>query len=126
MSHQPKSRPVSWDDESLTICSPNAESPSNQDYDDTLSDVCFFDAEAGVESMTPFEFGCYSRRLWHIEKINVLLRDICFGEGIVDQLPEDKITCMDKVSSLCIRHSFSTVRLSNGSRANQTRRSDGV
>lgn len=96
MSHQPKSRPVSWDDESPTICSPNAESPSNQDYDDTLSDVCFFDAEAGVESMTPFEFGCYSRRLWHIEKINVLLRDICFGERIVDQLPEDKITCMDK------------------------------
>ncbi|PON28428.1 hypothetical protein TGAM01_v202922 [Trichoderma gamsii] len=46
--------------------------------------------------MTPFEFGCYSRRLWHIEKINVRLRDICFSEGIVDQLPDHKIASMDK------------------------------
>lgn len=45
--------------------------------------------------MTPFEFGCYSRRMWYIEKISNLLRDICFGEGIVDQLPEEKISSMD-------------------------------
>lgn len=97
MSRQSKSRSVSWDDESLTICSSNAESPcSDQECDDTLSDVCFSYDGAGVQGMTPFEFGCYSRRLWHIEKINVRLRDICFSEGIVDQLPDHKIASMDK------------------------------
>ncbi|KAM0485150.1 hypothetical protein ACHAPX_001128 [Trichoderma viride] len=97
MSREPKSRPVSWDDELLTICSSKAESPfSDQDYDDTISDDCSSYDEGGVESMTPFEFGCYSRRLWHLEKINVRLRDICFGGRIVDQLPEHKIASMDK------------------------------
>ncbi|KAM0516433.1 hypothetical protein ACHAPE_005586 [Trichoderma viride] len=98
MSREPKSWPVSWEDELLTICSSKAESPfSDQDYDDTISDDCSSYDEGGVESMTPFEFGCYSRRLWHIEKMNVLLRDICFGGGIVDQLPEHKIASMDNL-----------------------------
>lgn len=97
MSRQPRSRSVSWDDESLTICSSNAESLcSNQNFDDTLSDIDYFYDEAGVDNMTPFEFGCYSRRIAYIEKISVLLRDLCFGEGIVDQLPEQKIKSMDK------------------------------
>ncbi|KAL6904795.1 hypothetical protein GGI43DRAFT_290262 [Trichoderma evansii] len=97
MSRQPKSRSVSWDDESLTICSSNAEYLySNQDCDGTLSDVYSFYEEAGVENMTPFEFGCYSRRMWYIEKISLLLRDICFGEDIVDHLPEKKIKSMDE------------------------------
>lgn len=49
MSRHPKSRSVSWDDESPTICSPNAKSLySNQGYDDTLSDVYPFYNEVGV------------------------------------------------------------------------------
>lgn len=97
MNHEPKLRSVSWDDESLTICSSNAESvDSNQDYDDSLSDVYFSYDETGVEDMTPFEFGCYSRRMWYIDKVNILLRDICFSEAIVDRLPEKKISSMDQ------------------------------
>ncbi|KAK1255131.1 hypothetical protein MKX08_009126 [Trichoderma sp. CBMAI-0020] len=75
MSRRPRSRSVSWDDESPTICPSNSESLcSDQNYDASLSDVCFSYDEAGVESMTPLEFRCYRRRLWHTEKMNVLLR----------------------------------------------------
>ncbi|UKZ65458.1 uncharacterized protein TrAtP1_006654 [Trichoderma atroviride] len=74
MNRQPGPRSVFWDDESPTICSSNAESPClDRDYGDTLSDICFSYDEADVESMLLLEFGCYSRRLWHIEKINLLL-----------------------------------------------------
>ncbi|KAL7924092.1 hypothetical protein ACQKWADRAFT_311424 [Trichoderma austrokoningii] len=97
MNHVSQPRSVSWDDESLTVCSSDKESLfSILDHDDASSGVEYHNYEGEVEHMTPFEFGCHSHRLWYIEKINLLLRDICFGEGIVDQLPEEKMNAMHK------------------------------
>jgi hypothetical protein len=96
MSHQPNSCSVSRDGNRLTYRSTCAE-PSclNPNCEVTFPGTLTF-GETGVEKMTPFEFEQLNHRMWHVAKINFVLRDLCFRRGIADQLPEDAIAQMDK------------------------------
>jgi hypothetical protein len=95
MRRRQKSRSVSWDDNVQVIYFPKFESVS-PDQEDTLSTPGYSNDGVDADNMTPAEFDCYRRRMWYIEKIRVLLRDICFDERIVDRLPEKKIKLVDK------------------------------
>ncbi|KAM0255096.1 hypothetical protein ACHAQJ_006100 [Trichoderma viride] len=90
-----KSRSVSWNDNIQVIYFSKAE-PMSPGQENVLSAPHFSNDETDAENMTPFEFDCYRRRTWYIEKIRILLRDICFDDGIVDRLPEKKIKYMDE------------------------------
>ncbi|KAL7791275.1 hypothetical protein V8C37DRAFT_403013 [Trichoderma ceciliae] len=94
MLRRKHSRSVSWDDQVQVIYFPKAE-PVSPAPGYPLYGHYFLNAEADAENMTPSEFDYYRRRMWYIEKIRVLLRDICFDKAIVDRLPEKKIKGMD-------------------------------